>query len=321
MDRRPMSAPCDSLEDTLRRARNEELDFLLRSSAVKTRRRLVDPVLESLGWDLSDQQMVYVEPYEELTALNKGKPDYTLYVKGVEWACVKAAPLCRVESMELGVQYLCDRCEWPTGVATDGRTWKIRRDGSWTIIGIDKDGACESLCNMLSPDGLKADYGRKMDEIVCELAPRFREKEPEDTCPPTRANANRAVVLFTNVVLDNKHRYQNDEDMFRRARRVYNNILHWAESKHTLRKALDDIDGLDGNTKEEIIRLSVPGKFQGITRSGYRGRVDEEYRKRFLELFEEFAGTGKPYGQLMRDPHRNGWHAACLQAPANHMAS
>ena len=43
----------------------------------------------------------------------------------------------------------------------------------------------------------------------------------------------------------------------------------------------------------------MPGKFQGITRSWHRGRVDEEYRKRFLELLGEFAGTGKLYGKLM----------------------
>ena len=199
----------------------------------------------------------------------------------------------------MGVQDLCDQREWLTGVATDGQTWKIRRDGSWTVIDISKDGACESLCSMLSPDGLAADYSRKMDETVRELAPRFLEKEPEDACPPTRANANRAVALFTTVVLDGKHRYQNDEDMFHRAGRVYHNILQWAESKTTIHEALDDIDGLDNHTKEEIIELSVPGKFQGITRSWHRGRVDEEYRRGFLELLGEFAGTGKPYGELM----------------------
>ena len=235
-----MLAPCGSLEDTLRRARDliGGQSFLLSSSAARTRRKLVDPVLESLGWDLEG-----AGPYEELTTRNKREPDYTLYVNGGEWASVKAAPLCHVESVELGVQDLCDQREWLTGVATDGQTWKIRRDGSWTVIDIGKDGACESLCNMLSPDGLDADYSRKMDETVRELAPRFLEKEPEDACPPTRANANRAVALFTTVVLDGKHRYQNDEDMFHRAGRVYHNILQWAESKTTIHEALDDIDG------------------------------------------------------------------------------
>ena len=294
-----MLDPCGNLDDALRRARGiiRDQSFLLNNSAVKTRHLLVDPALESLGWDLSDKQAVYVGQYEELTVHSMGKLDYALCVDGVEWACVKTAPLYHVESVEVGVRNMCGRYGHPAGVATDGQTWKIWRDGSCTAIDIGKDGACESLCSILSPDSLKAHFGRKMDETVRELAPRFLEKQG-DAYQQARVNANRAVGMLTDVVLDSKHRYQNDEGMYRRAERAYRNILLWAESKTAIRGVLDGIDGLDGHTREEIIRLSVPGKFHGFARLGQR-RVDGEYRKGFLKLLEEFAGAGKQYGGLM----------------------
>ena len=137
------------------------------------------------------------------------------------------------------------------------------------------------------------------EEAIRELAEQFDAEHADSNQVRDRKKANRAVVLLTDVVIDNKLKYQNDEDRYRKVVQAYCNILMYAKSKNNIHDVLDGIDGLDPNTKREIIRMSVPGKFQGFPRILHRQRVDEEYRGKFLQLLEVFAGTNERHDRMM----------------------
>ena len=143
-------------------------------------------------------------------------------------------------------------------------------------------------------------YNSDEDKAIYELAERFRTEPAESDQVHNRQNANHATALFTAVVIDNKHQYQNDKNNYRKAVQAYCNILMYEESKMKIREVLHDISGLDLDIMEKIIQLSVPGKFCSFQRILPLQRVDEKYRWKFLRLLEVFAGTSEPYEQMMR---------------------
>lgn len=260
-----------------------------------TRRDLIEPVLRALGWDASNAEQVKCSPYEKSPQYRDRGVDYVLYVNGMKRVLIETAPLDRVADAEMSIDDACGGTPY-VGVATDGQTWTIWRDGSDSSMRVEDRDACRHLSDV-SWDNISGEVKREEEEGVRILVEKFNSREPDCDHKRDAENTNRAVRLLMDAVLDVGHKYKNDIDAFRRMELAYLNTLNWAKSKSTIRKRLDDIDGLDSKTRERIIVLSTPGRFNGIPRA-LRPR-DEEYREGFLDLVELFLDPKEEYELLM----------------------
>lgn len=99
----------------------------------RTRQLLIDPLLASLGWDLTDPEQVEIEPRIEHSA-SSGAPraDYALRTASKR--------LAYVEAKKLGYQNLATAAEQATMYAnTDGIDYAVVTDGDrWTLYDVFK---------------------------------------------------------------------------------------------------------------------------------------------------------------------------------------
>ena len=261
-----------------------------------TRRDLIEPVLRALGWDASNAEQVKCSPYEKSPHYRDRGVDYVLYVNGMKRVLIEAAPLDRVADAEMNIDDACSGTTY-IGVATDGQTWTIWRDGSESSMRVEDEDVCRHLSD-ISWDNISGEAKRDEEKGVRVLVEKFNSRKPDCDHKRDAENANRAVRLLMDAVLDVKRGYKSDADAFYRMELAYLNTLNWASTKRVIRKRLEDIDGLDSQTRERIIRLSTPGRFNGIPRV-IRPR-DEEYRKEFLDLVELFLDPEEEYELLMK---------------------
>ena len=261
-----------------------------------TRRELIEPVLRALGWDASNAERVECSPYEKSPHYRDRGVDYVLYVNDMKRVLIETASLDRVEDAQVNIDDACSGTLY-VGVATDGQTWTIWRDGSESSMRVEDRDACRHLSG-ISWDNISGEAKRDEEEGVRILVEKFNSREPDCDHKRGAENANRAVRLLMDAVLDVGHKYKNDIDAFSRMELAYLNTLNWASTKSAIRKRLEDIDGLDSQTRERIIRLSTPGRFNGIVRT-FRPR-DEEYREGLLDLVELFLDPEEEYELLMK---------------------
>ncbi len=267
----------------------------LGADTAATRRLLIEPVLRALGWNVLDPTQVECSQYDQSLQRHDREADYVLCVSDMECVHVKAAPLGYIEDAEVYMEDACRNAPH-VGVATDGRTWKIWRNGSENGVDVGDKDACRRLSG-ISRDGMSKEIKKEDEESIRILTEKFNSREPDYDQKKDAEDTNRAVKLLMDAILSDKHRYRNDVDAFSKMELAYLNTLLWAKSKRRIRKRLGDIDGLDVQTRQHIIELSSAGRFWSLPRT-YSPR-DKEYRKEFLDLVELFANPGSQYGLLM----------------------
>ena len=267
----------------------------LGADTAATRRLLIEPVLHALGWDVRDPTQVECRQYDQSLKRHDHGADYVLCVNDMACVHVKAAPLGYVEDAEVYVED-ASRSAPHVGVATDGRTWKIWRNGSENGVNVGDKDACRRLSG-ISRDGMSKEIEKEDEEGIRILTEKFNSREPDYGQKKDAEDTNRAVKLLMEVILSDKRRYRDDVDAFSKMELAYLNTLLWAKSKKAIRKRLGDIDGLDAQTRERIIQLSAAGKFRSLPRT--RRPRDREYREGFLDLVDAFADSGNRYDLLM----------------------
>jgi hypothetical protein len=141
------------------------------------------------------------------------------------------------------------------------------------------------------------------DRCVNELIEKFREaglsKKYLDVGERSRRECNRAVQLFSNYIIENKHQFIEGEEDYRRMIRTYLNILAYVEGEKTeLPGLLESFEWLDDKDKLNILKWSSPGRYQGIYRTGSSFPSTDAYRWGFLNLIEAFA-SNRTYDELM----------------------
>ena len=127
------------------------------------------------------------------------------------------------------------------------------------------------------------------DRCVNELIEKFREislsKKELNEGKSSRQECNRAVQLFSNYVVENKHQFIEDEEDYRQMMRTYLNILAYVVGeKARLPSLLGSFGELDDEDKDNILKWSHPGRYQGIYRTWSGFPSDDAYRRGFLNL-------------------------------------
>lgn len=114
-----------------------------------------------------------------------------------------------------------------------------------------------------------------------------------------RENGNEAVRLFSEHVVANKDVFVDEEAKYSLMMQAYLNILMYVESgmKSQIKDILDSL-GVDPGDMQMILKLSCYGRYHKIQRGLRWFPKDYKYRKKFLNLIEEFAVPGAPYGRL-----------------------
>jgi hypothetical protein len=255
----------EKLVETLRAAgkRIEEQEGRLTKSESDTRRVLIGPILDALGWDIMDTDTVK----QEYTMAN-GRPDYVLFMEGVPCVMIEAKKLQSVDEAEVEIKDYCSGTHL-VGVATDGQTWLVLKNGSWTRISIGTYEACSELFEHLSKANIEGNAIEQVRKEFDSLIKKFNAVhlgEDLKEYAKNREDTNRAIRLFSEFVVANKSQFR-DENNFHRMLRAYLNILQYAEKKVTIKAVLDSFDELDPNIKSAIVRLSQKGKYVGVART------------------------------------------------------
>ena len=117
------------LGNVIRNVRNriESGRLPYQSNETTTRYQLIDPVLDELGWDVRDNDLVVPE-----YSINKGRVDYALMDNGNPIAVVEAKNLSRVLDDDVVVQvlnYIADQSTIRYAIATNGDSWQMRVKG------------------------------------------------------------------------------------------------------------------------------------------------------------------------------------------------
>lgn len=117
------------LSSVIRNVRNriESGRLPYQSNETTTRYQLIDPVLDELGWDVRDNDLVVPE-----YSINKGRVDYALMDNGNPIAVVEAKNLSRTLDDDVVVQVLNYIADQPTiryAIATNGDSWQMRVKG------------------------------------------------------------------------------------------------------------------------------------------------------------------------------------------------
>ena len=117
------------LSSVIRNVRNriESGRLPYQSNETTTRYQLIDPVLDELGWDVRDNDLVVPE-----YSINKGRVDYALMDNGNPIAVVEAKNLSRTLDDDVVVQvlnYIADQSTIRYAIATNGDSWQMRVKG------------------------------------------------------------------------------------------------------------------------------------------------------------------------------------------------
>ena len=114
-----------------------------------------------------------------------------------------------------------------------------------------------------------------------------------------RENCNEAVRLFSKHVVANKDAFVDEEKRYSCMVQAYLNILMYVGSgvKSQIKDILDSL-GVDPDDMQRILKLSCYGRYRDIQRALRKFPKDYKYRKKFLNLIEEFAVPYAPYGRL-----------------------
>ena len=113
------------IRDVRNRIESGRLSY--QSSETTTRYQLIDPVLDELGWDVRDNDLVAPE-----YSINKGRVDYALMHDRNPIAVVEAKNLSRTLDDDVAVQVLSYITDQPTiryAIATNGDSWQMRVKG------------------------------------------------------------------------------------------------------------------------------------------------------------------------------------------------
>ena len=150
---------------------------------------------------------------------------------------------------------------------------------------------------------VKPEMSLPSDCCVNELIKKFREvglsKKELDKGENSRQECNRAVQLFSNYVVENKHQFIEDEEGYRQMIRTYLNILAYVVGEKTrLPSLLELFEGLDDEDEANILKWSRTGRYQAIYRTWSSFPSDDTYRRRFLNLIEAFV-SNRTYDELM----------------------
>ena len=143
-----------------------------------------------------------------------------------------------------------------------------------------------------------------MSNILCvkQLSEKFMSSYSERNLKcgvRLRRDTNRAVWLFTQYVVENKNIFIDDRNCYDDMISTYLNILLYVEGeKKEINYALAKFEGLDEDTKQKILDLSGIGRYIGISRVGGSLPRDEQFRRKFLNLIEDF-NSSKTFDQLM----------------------
>lgn len=287
-------------------------------SEADTRQVLVEPMLDILGWDITDTGRVRREysPYDtdDKHGRYRRRLDYVLFVNELPYIVIETKKLYSFDEAVSDIERYCQDTSF-IGVATDGHTWGVFHNGEWVKIRIDADNAGDELFSLISVDeiewqGESVAQQHKMDWLTNEFG-SIEFGEQADTIMRVTENVNKAVRLFSEFVVANKSMFM-DKENFLQMIRAYTSILRFAENKPLTRKILNLFDALDERTKDEIVRLSYSGKYASIHRRVKSiGEKDGAYRWEFLDMIETFTADND-YNtllgrfQLFRDRTKSG---------------
>ena len=287
-----MSGQCPkSLKDAISKvaSRIKNNDNVLHSEA-DTRAILIEPMLEALGWDTTDNTEVRRE-YRN-PARSGGTLDYVLFVHGVPCVLIEAKTLGYIEAAEPQIRDYCEGSLF-VGVATDGRTWSVLKGSLQPRISIGDKKACEKLASQISKDSVQQyQTGQIRAEVGGELRRLFGQKSDDRKyAEDARDNISRvhaAVQKFSKYVVANRGRLEN-KDRFRDTVRAYLNILQYKDGEKTTLKRImnESFSELGTRRINDITSLSRPGRYQGIART-LLGEYDLADRRKFLDMVEAF---------------------------------
>ena len=267
---------------TLNEKIESRYDSLTASKKV-VREYLVEPVIGALGWDVWDGGQVRLE---SIPCEGVGSDETcNLFIRGKQYV--------RIIIRSLGSLDDCKGSALHVNVETDGRTWIIMDADGCQKIRIDEEGAGEKLCRCLSVYAFDPDARGPKPRSFNELVNAFKnEKGRYADEDDSRSCTNKAMRIFSEFVIENREKFQ-DEDTFVELMRAYLNILlHVSGDKTELPHILDSFEGLESSTKHHILNLSRNGKFDGTTRLLFL-TYDADYRREFLDLVEAFMSNEK----------------------------
>ena len=251
---------------------------------------LVDTVLLSLGWDVTDTGRVRRKhmPHDN----GHGDPqiisEYVLSVDCTPCILVKVA---ESGSMDDVVKRYCNDTDLIV-VVTDGQSWSVIRDGSESVrIQLDKSGEYANLFEHISRHHIAKSIFGPVQDMIQQLSEKFayshRGADMTYVIKPIQ-DTNEAARLFSRYVVQNREKFQNKTD-FVEMMRVYRYILSYEYEQDTaIEKTLDSFSGLDEDTKEAIYAVSAARRFTGMAGTLRTDRYDRKYREEFLSLIEAF---------------------------------
>ena len=278
-----------------------ELDGWSGSSEADVRGVLVEPVLTALGWSMADT----AEVRREYGQGGSRKPSYALLYNEM--------PVVRVEVIDLdgdiaeAEELLEEFSEYThpvaTGVATDGKVWKIMTEGKWGGV-IDVAESTDILADLsqISKSEIIDAYEEKI--IGKKILKMFGGKGASDCLQSNIGwrrhidDANKAMRLLNQFVVSNRSRFE-DRESFNQALRAYSNIIFIANGEKRILSGLLEDELFTGLDKDSIIKLSTMGKYIGIQRRP--PNIDSESDiASFLDLMEVFSHDGQYAKQANR---------------------
>ena len=250
------------------------------------RRVLVEPVLGALGWNIMDTMEVRAE--HKLPALSGRKPDYTLFYDELPVVLVEAKNLNGIDRAKREIESYYDAGGKYVGIATDGRTWRVRFDCKWDApIKVSNSNDIANDLKKISRTKIVCKYGNKLvDENMLN---EFKKNIPNNKALETDINnTNEALRLFNSFVINNRNKFHDGESFNRMLRAYVNTIGIVNGEKRKVAEILKNESFDDLTDKDKIIQMCKGGKYVGIHRS-LRHVDNESCRNNFLDLMEAFS--------------------------------
>ena len=299
------------LKTALSKANNrcKEQKSRLDYSKTDTQKALIEPIINALGWDITDESKVMQKCTLYRDNNVEEMADYALFANKYD-----NIPLIKIISQKLGsiknaeqeIEHYND-ISGRIDVATDGFCWSVYNNNVQSKITIDSNIACKELQKHLGRSVVMKLYNQEQKAISKYISDEFQNiLKYYKIFPPSkkdiqdRINTNKAVQLFSVWTLQNNDKLDTP-DNFRKMMHVYRNILFWNRGiKRALPIKLNVLSelGLKPNLIEKITDLSNPGRYIGIQRRFEDFSYSSDDRNMFFKLINAFIVTDTSTDEL-----------------------